>query len=154
VVDVRLDCDGDAILLLIHQTGPACHTNELSCFFQVLSEDESGEGAVAPPPSGGIVHRLFRVLHQRKGASPESSYTASLFHKGMPAILAKVAEEAQETQDALRDESDERVVNETADLLYHVLVGLAARDIDVDAVAQVLAQRMGTSGLAEKAKRG
>lgn len=149
VVELRLDCDGDAVLLLVEQLGPACHTGEPSCFFY----DPGGDGVLGPPPAG-MADRLRAVISARRDAPAGSSYTASLLHAGMPKILEKVAEESGELCQALREETDDRVTSEAADLLYHVLVGFEARGIDPQAVAMELARRFGTSGIAEKAARG
>ena len=147
VVDVRTDCDRDAILLLVEQQGPACHTDAPSCFFRSL-----GDADDSPPPAT-IVERLAGILRQRASAPPDSSYTAKLLHAGMPKIIAKIDEESGELRDALDHETDERVVSEAADLLYHVLVGFEARGIDPLRVAFELAKRFGTSGIVEKASR-
>lgn len=100
-----------------------------------------------------VLDQLYQVICSRKGASPESSYTASLLAKGVDKILKKVGEEATEVVIAGKGGSDDELVYETADLLYHNLVLLAARDIPLDAVWAELARRFGTSGIAEKASR-
>lgn len=100
-----------------------------------------------------VLDELYQVIVSRKGASPESSYTASLLAKGVDKILKKVGEEATEVVIAGKGGSDDELVYETADLLYHNLVLLAARDIPLDAVWAELARRFGTSGIAEKASR-
>lgn len=152
VIDVRLDCDHDAILVQVEQTGPACHTGEPSCFYRAAGE--GGTLRDTGPPPGGMIERLQGVLEERRHADPDRSYTARLLARGMPKILEKVNEEAAELAQALDAESDERVVSEAADVVYHVLVGFAARGIDATRVAQELARRFGTSGLVEKASRG
>lgn len=100
-----------------------------------------------------VLDQLYQVICSRKGASPESSYTASLLAKGVDKILKKVGEEATEVVIAGKGGSNDELVYETADLLYHNLVLLAARDIPLDAVWAELARRFGTSGIAEKASR-
>lgn len=100
-----------------------------------------------------VLDQLYQVICSRKGASPESSYTASLLAKGVDKILKKVGEEATEVVIAGKGGSDDELVYETADLLYHNLVLLAARDIPLDAVWAELVRRFGTSGIAEKASR-
>ncbi len=149
VVGVRLDCDSDAVLLQVEQTGPACHTNAPSCFFD---DAATGTRNVGPPPANAA-DRLMTVLLERATLSEDTSYTAKLLSAGMPKILAKVAEESAELQAALASESDARVVSEAADLLYHVLVGFVQRGLAPDAVYLELARRFGQSGLAEKAAR-
>lgn len=147
VVEVRLDCDGDTVLLQVEQEGPACHTGAATCFFY-----DHGGAEVSPSP-GGIVERLAAVLTAKAAQTPDSSYTARLIHKGIPKINAKITEEAGELCEALAQESDERVVSELADVLYHALVGLVARGIDPNAVWLELGTRFGVSGLMEKASR-
>jgi phosphoribosyl-ATP pyrophosphohydrolase len=100
-----------------------------------------------------ILDELYQVILARKNSSPESSYTASLLHKGMDKILKKVGEEATEVVIAGKGGTDSEVIYETADLLYHSLVLLAARNIPVDSVWEELHRRFGTSGIAEKAAR-
>jgi phosphoribosyl-ATP pyrophosphohydrolase/phosphoribosyl-AMP cyclohydrolase len=101
-----------------------------------------------------ILVRLARILDARRdAATPEKSYTRSLLDAGMPKILAKIAEESGELAAELPAGTDERVVSETADLIFHVMVGLAARRIPVERVLAELARRFGTSGHAEKASR-
>ena len=138
VLDLHLDCDADTVLLRVEQTGPACHTGDETCW--------------GDPPAT-IIGQLTAVLEARKAASPDDSNTARLLSAGMGKILEKVAEESEELRDALESETDERVVSEAADLLYHVLVGFAARGLDPQAVAYELARRFGTSGIEENAGR-
>jgi phosphoribosyl-ATP pyrophosphohydrolase/phosphoribosyl-AMP cyclohydrolase len=151
VVDVRLDCDGDSLLFVVNQTGPACHTDELSCFFHQLDKD--GNSAAVSPPESGVVERLQAVLRARRNASEDSSYTAKLLSGGVAAVEAKINEEAGELCEALKNESDQRVVSEAADLLYHALVGLELRGIQSQEVALELARRFGVSGHQEKNSR-
>jgi phosphoribosyl-ATP pyrophosphohydrolase/phosphoribosyl-AMP cyclohydrolase len=151
LVDLRLDCDGDALLVRVKQSGPACHTDRPSCFFYDL-QDPSAPAEVAPPPAHAI-EELQRTIHDRRAVAPGTSYTASLLTGGMDAIGPKVMEEAQELVSALRDESDERVTSEAADLLYHVLVGMESRGVQFADVALELSRRFGVSGFQEKAAR-
>lgn len=97
--------------------------------------------------------KLVEVIEARKQASPDSSYVAGLFDKGMNGILKKVGEEAAETIIAAKEDSDEQLVYETADLWFHTLVMLAARDLGPRAVLDELERRFGISGLEEKASR-
>lgn len=152
VVEVRLDCDGDALLYQVDQTGPACHTGEPSCFYRALLPETGGWAPSDAPPSTAI-ERLAGVVRARKGADPGSSYTARLLSRGMPAIVAKVREESEELAVALESESDARVVSEAADVVYHAIVGLESRGIAPGAVCEELARRFGVSGLVEKAQR-
>jgi phosphoribosyl-ATP pyrophosphohydrolase/phosphoribosyl-AMP cyclohydrolase len=140
LVELRLDCDADAILVRAHPAGPTCHTGTRTCW-----------GDDVP---GSIVDQLARTLEQRRDAgSAEKSYTKSLLDRGMPKILEKIAEEHGEIAAELPDGDEAKVVHETADLLFHVMVGLTARRIPIERVLDELARRFGTSGHAEKAAR-
>ena len=143
VREVRVDCDGDALLLLVDQTGPACHTGEPACFFR------APDGSPLPPPAtpGGaadaadILDELFALLVRRRAEMPEGSYTTALLRAGRERIGAKVREEAEELVRAAAAEPDDRVAEETADLLYHTLVLLVERGVRLEAVRGVLRRR-------------
>jgi len=119
IEELRDDCDGDALLLRVRPAGPACHTGSVSCF--------------APA--------LWRTISERAATRPAGSYTAELLDEGTPAVARKVGEEAVELVTAALAESDERVIEEAADLVYHLYVLLAARGLDVSAVEDELAHR-------------
>jgi phosphoribosyl-ATP pyrophosphohydrolase len=101
-----------------------------------------------------ILTQLTEVLEQRKGADPDSSYVASLYHKGLDAILKKIGEEATETVMAAKDGDGEKIVYEVADLWFHTLVLLAREGLSADDVLVELGRRFGLSGLDEKSQRG
>jgi phosphoribosyl-ATP pyrophosphohydrolase/phosphoribosyl-AMP cyclohydrolase len=122
VEELRDDCDGDAILLRVTPAGPACHTGSTTCF--------------AP--------ELWRTISERALERPEGSYTASLLDAGVGACARKVGEEAVELSVAALDEPDDRVVEEAADLVYHLYVLLAARGLDIAQVDEAL--RLRSSG--------
>jgi phosphoribosyl-AMP cyclohydrolase / phosphoribosyl-ATP pyrophosphohydrolase len=119
VEELRDDCDGDALLLRVRPNGPTCHTNAVSCF--------------APA--------LWRTIADRAATRPEGSYTAALLDEGTAACARKVGEEAVEVVTAALAESDDRVVEEAADLVYHLYVLLAARGLDLTAVEDELTRR-------------
>ena len=148
VVEIRIDCDLDAVLVRARPAGPTCHTGATSCFFHPDGSDEIDDG---PPPP--ILHRLAQVIEARRAATSEKSYMKSLLDAGMPKILAKIAEEHGELAAELPDGDDAKVIHETADLVFHVMVGLAARRIPLEAVLAELTRRFGTSGHVEKARR-
>jgi phosphoribosyl-ATP pyrophosphohydrolase/phosphoribosyl-AMP cyclohydrolase len=149
LVELRLDCDRDAVLALARCAGPACHTGAATCFFH-REDAPDDDGAVAAT----IIERLAATLAARRdAATPEKSYTRSLLDAGMPKILAKIAEEHGELAAELPTGPDAKVIHETADLLFHVMVGLTARKIPIAAVLDELARRFGTSGHTEKASR-
>ncbi|MDR7418573.1 MAG: bifunctional phosphoribosyl-AMP cyclohydrolase/phosphoribosyl-ATP diphosphatase HisIE [Armatimonadota bacterium] len=134
VTDLRVDCDGDAIAAQVVPAGPACHTGHISCFYRT----PDGEEQLAHGP---VLSRLEGVVAERRRAMPEDSYTASLLRGGLQAIGPKIAEEADEVVRAARHETDERVAEEAADLLYHLLVLLAHRGVPLTRVLDVLASR-------------
>ncbi|MEM6796835.1 MAG: bifunctional phosphoribosyl-AMP cyclohydrolase/phosphoribosyl-ATP diphosphatase HisIE [Acidobacteriota bacterium] len=137
VAEVLTDCDSDSLLYRVNPAGPACHLGERSCFgslgeYKAVGEIELGW--------------LWRVLEARKGADPDSSYTARLLAKGRPRIAQKVVEEAGEVviaslTAASEDPDQEELVGESADLLYHLLVLLLDSGVAPRRVAQRLAER-------------
>ncbi len=148
VKGVFYDCDGDTVLLLVDQKGPACHTGERTCFFRSLTR------APGRPPAGPwILNDLFRVLLERKSAPPETSYVASLYSKGLERVLEKIDEESGELLDAAREKGGKEIVHETADLWFHTMVLLASRGIQPEEVFSELKRRFGTSGHEEKRRR-
>jgi phosphoribosyl-ATP pyrophosphohydrolase/phosphoribosyl-AMP cyclohydrolase len=140
VVDLRLDCDSDALLARVDPAGPVCHTGAETCFGPI------GDAWSSEPLVGGELHRLWRTIQSRAAARPANSYTAALLDGGVDACGRKVAEEATELLLAAKDHAvgsgpAERVVEEAADVVYHLLVLLAERGIPFDAVEEELAGR-------------
>jgi phosphoribosyl-AMP cyclohydrolase / phosphoribosyl-ATP pyrophosphohydrolase len=140
---LRYDCDCDAIVALVEPTGPACHTGQRSCFYRELggSASTAKDGPPAPGEPAPVAHEalaaLQRTLRSRAEERPEGSYTVQLLDD--PRLIgAKVEEEAEEVARAAREESDERVAEEAADLLYHLSVLLASRGVPQSAVMEVL----------------
>lgn len=171
VESIALDCDNDALLFSITQVGAACHTGHKSCFFHKLdssklSAPESKTLESNAPESSskahtsdlsqvyGIMDTLYHTLLERKSAPESSSYTASLYAKGVNGFGKKIIEEAGEVLLALKDKDSAQIVYECADLLYHILVGLAYYNIHPEQVLAELQRRLGLSGLKEKARRG
>jgi phosphoribosyl-AMP cyclohydrolase / phosphoribosyl-ATP pyrophosphohydrolase len=133
--ELRYDCDGDAIVALVEPTGPACHTGERTCFFRAFD----GEPV---PVAHEALATLERTLRSRAAERPEGSYTVQLLDD--PKLIAeKVEEEAEEVGRAAGEESDERVAEEAADLLYHLSVLLTSRGVPQAAVMEVLNGRRG-----------
>ncbi len=146
LVELRLDCDADTVLARVRPAGPTCHTGAISCFGAAPHNLDE--------PASTIIDRLARTLAARRdSATGVKSYTKSLLDAGMPKILAKIAEEHGELAAELPSGDDADVVHETADLLFHVMVGLTARKIPIENVLRELARRFGTSGHVEKASR-
>jgi phosphoribosyl-ATP pyrophosphohydrolase/phosphoribosyl-AMP cyclohydrolase len=128
---LRLDCDGDAVLALVEPAGPACHTGERTCFHH---------GSVEPPAPHEALPGLERTLKQRAEKRPSGSYTADLLADPQR-IGEKVQEEAEEVARAAREESDERVAEEAADVLYHLAVLLRGRGLTLTDAEEVLLGR-------------
>ena len=136
--EIRIDCDGDTVLYRVDQTGPACHTGARTCFASVVRE---GALAGSEDPGGHVLSRVAATIAARAAARPAGSYTVELLDRGVPKISQKVGEEAVEVVVAANAEEPERLASEAADLLYHLLVLLAARGVPLDAVWKELAQR-------------
>jgi phosphoribosyl-ATP pyrophosphohydrolase/phosphoribosyl-AMP cyclohydrolase len=150
VVDVRIDCDADTILVRAQPAGPACHTGQPTCFFR----EQDDHARAWPTSAPTIFDRLEEVIAARRdGATGEKSYTRSLLDAGWPKMLAKIAEEEGELAAELPAGSAERVVSETADLIFHVMVALGARKISIAQIEAELARRFGVGGHVEKASR-
>ena len=150
----NLDCDNDTLLIKVTQEGVACHTGRRSCFFTELETGEAGSDIeVNTENMYGVIDTLYHTIQERKNADPSSSWTAKLFAKGDNTILKKVVEEAGEFSFAFKDNDETEMVYEAADLTYHMLVALAAKNISPDRIKQELARRFDMSGIAEKNSR-
>jgi phosphoribosyl-ATP pyrophosphohydrolase/phosphoribosyl-AMP cyclohydrolase len=140
---LRVDCDGDAVVALVDPSGPACHTGERSCFHRELGGSAGAEpdAPAVPGEPAPVSHEalavLQRTLRSRAEERPDGSYTVKLLDD--PQLIGeKVEEEAEEVARAAREESGERVAEEAADLLYHLSVLLASREVPQSAVMDVL----------------
>lgn len=130
VRQLRYDCDGDAVLAIVAPAGPACHTGERTCFYRGF-DGEPRRGAFEELPA------LERTLKSRAAERPEGSYTVQLLDN--PTLIGeKVEEEAEEVVRAAREETDERVAEEAADVIYHLAVLLASRGVPLSAVMEEL----------------
>ena len=136
VKEIRIDCDNDALLLIVEQAGVACHTGNYSCFYRKLGEPEREVGGI--DYSLTILRELEELIKQRKENPKEGSYTSKLFKEGKEKIYKKFGEEAIEV---LVAEGRERIIYETADLLYHLLVLLAYNEISLGEVMEELRRR-------------
>lgn len=151
VRSLRLDCDGDCLLAIVQPAGPACHTGERSCFYREATDLASPLGpaeaseveAAIPDEPCEALPALERTLRRRLAERPEGSYTVALL-SDPPRIGEKVMEEAEEVARAAREESDRRVDEEAADLLYHLTVLLHSRGRRLADPARVLIERAGT----------
>lgn len=131
VRELRWDCDSDTLLALVEPAGPACHTGERTCFHN---------GEIEPAAAHEALPALERVIAARRAQPTEGSWTAKLL-SDPPLIGEKVQEEAEEVARAAREESDERVAEEAADVLYHLTVLLASRDMSLADAYEVLNAR-------------
>jgi phosphoribosyl-AMP cyclohydrolase / phosphoribosyl-ATP pyrophosphohydrolase len=151
VRSVHVDCDADTLLIRVSATGPSCHTGQPTCFFTRL--DATGNAVREEQPAAFFLAQLERELIARQSSTAEKSYTKSLLAGGASKISEKILEEAGEFNAAISSESDARVVNEAADVIYHLMVGLRLRDIPFTRVLENLEARSKQSGHAEKAQR-
>ena len=131
VVNLALDCDADAIIVLVNPAGPACHTGAVSCF----------DTGIQHPALGSVLDQLYELIESRERERPSGSYTTYLFEEGIDKILKKVGEESAETIIAAKNEDDERLTAEVSDLVYHLLVLLVARGVSLSGIAAELEQR-------------
>lgn len=139
VVEIRLDCDGDAVRYRVRQEGPACHEGTPTCF----SREVTSDGALAPRPEAPphVLARLAVVIAERDATRPAGSYTARLLEQGRGRVAQKVGEEAVEVVIAAQSEDGPRLASEAADLLFHLLVLLQERGVPLDAVFGELEER-------------
>lgn len=150
----NIDCDNDTLLIKVTQEGVACHTGRRSCFFTELESGEANsEVEVSSEALYGVIDTLYHTICERKLADPTTSWTAKLISKGDNTILKKVVEEAGEFSFAYKDDDEDEMIYEAADLTYHVLVALAVKNISPDRIKQELARRFNMSGIAEKNSR-
>jgi phosphoribosyl-ATP pyrophosphohydrolase/phosphoribosyl-AMP cyclohydrolase len=133
-IEMRADCDGDALLVLVNPEGPACHTGARSCFFNALVENPDGYDSA-------MLQRLYDVVRDRRANPKEGSYTNYLFDSGLDKILKKVGEESAETIIAAKNLSKEELVYEASDLVYHLIVLLNQADVSIEDILLSLALR-------------
>mgnify|MGYP001598888912 CR=1 FL=1 len=127
VIEITTDCDNDALLIKVNPTGPVCHTGKKSCF-----------GEETPK---GFIYELEQIVNQRIDNNVQESYTNRIFKKGINKIAQKVGEEAVELVIESKDDNPELFKNETADLLYHLLILLKAKGISLTDIEDVLSKR-------------
>lgn len=152
--ELLYDCDGDTLLVKVKQTGPACHTEEPTCFFRHLMEDTTSTTSPEEKATSETINTLYRTIIERKNATAEESYVASLYEGGINKIALKIHEEAAEFINAAKKEGKDAIVSELCDLWFHTLVLLGKEDIAISRVYSELKRRFGTSGHDEKASRG
>ena len=162
VVELRLDCDGDTLLVRVDRDGPACHTGEDSCFYRPLAgapprakaDSPILKAPAAPDRSVSVVdldsmevgilfNDLYTLIRMREAERPENSYTTYLFNSGLDKILKKVGEEATETVIAAKNGSSRELTSELSDLFYHLLVLMVERGIGLTDICRELSERAG-----------
>ena len=141
VVSLTLDCDADAIVVLVEPAGPACHTGARSCF----------EAESKPTGIGSVLDQLHQLIQTRERERPANSYTTYLFDEGLDKILKKVGEESAETIIAAKNDDGGRLASEVSDLVYHLLVLLVARGVTLEEIARELGQRRKAGVTSERA---
>lgn len=146
IVELRYDCDGDTLLVLVEANGPACHTGETSCFYRVAATSSSESNPPSAPIAEGggrfeVLSTLEAVIAERWADRPEGAYTTYLFDKGLDKILKKVGEEAAESIIAAKNEDNDELRLEVSDLIYHLLVLLQERKLPLDEIMQELDRR-------------
>ncbi|MBN2833166.1 MAG: phosphoribosyl-ATP diphosphatase, partial [Campylobacterales bacterium] len=143
----------DTILLKVEQKGVACHTGRSSCFFNRIDINEAPKEEAKEIAAYSISDQIYHIIQERKYADPKNSYVASLLQKGDNAILKKVIEEAGEFCFACKDNDNKEMIYEAADLVFHTLVALGAKDIHPSLISKELERRFGLSGIEEKNSR-
>ena len=127
VMDIKMDCDHDSLLIFVNPKGPTCHTGSTSCFKEETSK--------------GFIYELEKTINDRINSNDSKSYTNELYQKGINKIAQKVGEEAVELVIEAKDSNEELFKNEAADLLYHLLILLKAKDQSFSSIERVLKSR-------------
>lgn len=133
VKSVALDCDGDALLVTVAPAGPACHTGEVTCFYDALLEQAK--------PTREVIHDIVNVIEDRRNNPVDGAYTTYLFNEGIDKVLKKVGEEATEVVIGAKNNDKDEIKWEVADLIYHTLVLLNMTDVSIADIKEVLYER-------------
>ena len=141
IVEMKLDCDQDAIVVLVNPAGPACHTGAISCFSESILKEEITVKNEASLADYQILMDLEQIIDQREKERPEGAYTTYLFEEGVDKILKKVGEEASEVIIAAKNRNQEELKWEASDLLYHLFVLLREQGLPFKEILNVLQER-------------
>ena len=144
IKEIRYDCDNDSLLIQVEQTGSACHTGEMSCFYRILQDPEKDidfEKSSEKSENEAILGELYEVIQERISGKNENSYTYSLHMKGLEEIMKKIGEEAIEIILASKHQDKKDIIYETGDLLYHLLVLLVEKKIKLEEIFDELRSR-------------
>src|SRR5256714_183006 len=136
VMDILVDCDSDALTVLVKPNGPACHTGEQTCFHNALQKTSSLHEKIADKESdlGAVLNDLYALVEARKRDRPAGSYTTYLFDQGLDKILKKIGEESSETIIAAKNQDRGVLAKEASDLLYHLIVLMVERGLTLEEV--------------------
>ena len=137
ITEMKLDCDQDALVVVVNPAGPACHKGETSCFTENIYESNDASNT----PNTQILLQLEQIIKEREKERPEGAYTTYLFEKGLDKILKKVGEEAAEVIIAAKNRDSEELKWEAADLIYHLLVLLREQDLPFVEILNILERR-------------
>lgn len=140
VAELRVDCDADAVLYRVRQTGPACHTLRSSCFHRRVEDGAAADG----PEMGHVLSRVAATVAERDRTRPAGSYTTYLLEQGLDKTLKKVGEEATETVIAAKNGDGAALGGEVADLFFHLLVALHQSRLPLPAVWEEMERRFGS----------
>ncbi|HYJ89609.1 MAG TPA: bifunctional phosphoribosyl-AMP cyclohydrolase/phosphoribosyl-ATP diphosphatase HisIE [Pyrinomonadaceae bacterium] len=143
VIDIFVDCDRDALTVLVEPNGPACHTGKPSCFHNALQEGtlHKSSSSIRKSDLGVVLSELYAVVESRQRDRPEGSYTTYLFDQGLDKILKKLGEESGETIIAAKNQDREALVAEASDLLYHLIVLMVERGLTLEQIRDELVSR-------------
>ncbi|HZX49076.1 MAG TPA: bifunctional phosphoribosyl-AMP cyclohydrolase/phosphoribosyl-ATP diphosphatase HisIE [Nitrospirota bacterium] len=157
VKKILYDCDADTLLLLVDQTGVACHTGSPSCFFRELYErvdSRDTRDELDRTNLSGILNTVYDVIIDRRDAPSDTSYVSSLYSSGLDKILKKISEESGELIISSKNNNRDEIVYEAADLWFHSLVLLGYHGLSPQDVCGELEKRFGVSGLEKKKREG
>lgn len=143
VKEIFVDCDRDAILVLVDQKGVSCHTGQRTCFFTKLGDNNRSAPSFGAMKGGRTLDEVYQVVDDRKRNPKEGSYVSTLFEKGVDTILKKIGEEAAEAVIAAKNKNNDEIIYEVADLWFHSLVLLANFGIAPQDIYEELGRRFG-----------
>lgn len=141
IKEIRYDCDGDSLLVLVEQVGDACHTGNKSCFYRKLNKKDIGKLDMGKGSYNVILEELYGVLQQRIKDKAPDSYTYSLHKKGLDEIIKKVGEESIEVVLSAKHQKKEDLIYEVGDLIYHLLLLLVEKEISLEEICRELESR-------------
>jgi phosphoribosyl-ATP pyrophosphohydrolase/phosphoribosyl-AMP cyclohydrolase len=143
VLDMFFDCDSDTVLVLVRQTGVACHTGRRSCFFVSVEGNEKSSPSFGSESGDRTLDEVFGVIEDRKRNPREGSYVSGLFEAGLDKIMKKIGEEAGETIIGAKNGDRDEIIYETADLWFHSLIALSYFGITPEDIYRELGKRFG-----------